>query len=54
MKTAEICSGCNEPKPTVNRNMFDGMCADCTNIALWSDEFAKKAEMQNNKLIRNQ
>ena len=30
------CSGCNQPKSTVNRYMFDGMCTDCTPKAVKS------------------
>jgi len=42
-----ICSGCLTKQPTVNRNMFDGLCADCTDKALYDYEFAKKAEKIN-------
>ena len=44
------CSGCNQPKPTVNRYMFDGMCADCTDKALYDYDFAKRAERRNEEL----
>jgi hypothetical protein len=45
-----ICSGCNRPKPTVKRHMFDGMCADCTDKALYDYDFAKRAEKRNEEL----
>lgn len=43
----KVCSGCLTKHPTVNRNMFDGLCADCTDKALYDYEFAKKAEKIN-------
>ncbi len=43
----EICSGCGERKITVIRDLFDGMCADCTNIALYSDEYRNAAQKRN-------
>lgn len=46
-----ICSGCNKPQPTVSRYMFDGLCADCTDKALYDYDFAKKAQARNKKLI---
>lgn len=46
----KICSGCDQEHDTVDRNMFDGMCADCTDKALHNDEFRLKAQKQNNKL----
>jgi len=45
-----LCSGCNTKQGTVNRNLFDGLCADCTDKALYDDEFAKKAEIRNEEL----
>ena len=44
------CSGCAKKRPSVNRNMFDGLCADCTYKALYNYEFAKKAKERNKKL----
>lgn len=32
--------------------MFDGLCAECTNKALCDDDFASKAKISNNKLIK--
>ena len=46
-----ICSGCNKPQTTVNRYMFDGLCADCTNKALYDYDFAKKAQKRNEEFI---
>jgi predicted amidophosphoribosyltransferase len=45
-----LCSGCNTKQGTVDRNMFDGLCADCTNKALYDYEFAKKAQIRNEEL----
>lgn len=45
-----LCSGCNNKKRTVNRNMFDGLCADCTTKALYDYDFAKKAQIRNEEL----
>lgn len=47
----KICSGCNEVKETVDRYMFDGLCADCTDRALFDYEFAVKAKKRNQELI---
>ena len=44
------CSGCGKKLPTVNRYMFDGMCADCTDKALYDYDFAKRAERRNKEL----
>ena len=44
------CSGCGKTHNTVDRNMFDGLCADCTNKALYDYEFQKKAEKRNEQL----
>lgn len=38
-----ICSYCFKDKSTVSRNMFDGMCVDCTDKALNSETVAKQA-----------
>jgi predicted amidophosphoribosyltransferase len=48
-----LCSGCNTKQGTVDRNMFDGLCADCTDKALYDDGFAKKAEIRNEELKRH-
>ena len=44
------CSYCLKDDRTVSRNMFDGMCADCTDKALNSDRVAKKAKENNDKM----
>jgi hypothetical protein len=31
--------------------MFDGLCADCTDKALYDCEFAKKSQVRNKELI---
>lgn len=46
-----ICSYCLKDKSTVDRNLFDGMCADCTDKALASSSVSKQAEL-NNKLLK--
>jgi len=51
VSNSAICSGCNKPQPTVNRYMFDGLCADCTDKALYDYDFAKKAQARNEELI---
>tara|TARA_R110000772_G_scaffold8005_1_gene26706 strand:- start:16 stop:195 length:180 start_codon:yes stop_codon:yes gene_type:complete len=53
MGKGEICSGCNKPKPTVHRQMFDGLCADCTDKALYDYDFAKQAKKRNEELIND-
>jgi len=50
MNYNKICSGCNKEKVTVDRNMFDGLCADCTDRALNSETFMEKASKRNKKL----
>jgi hypothetical protein len=45
------CSGCGTAEETVDRNMFDGMCADCTEKALFDSDFAEKAYKRNEELI---
>ena len=47
----EECSGCGKKKMTVYRYQFDGMCADCTDNALWDEDFADKAKENNKELI---
>ena len=49
-KTQE-CSGCGAVDVTVNRHMFDGMCADCTERALFNSDFAENAYKRNEELI---
>ena len=49
---SKICSWCLKDKATVNRHMFDGLCADCTDKALDNDYIAKSAKKNNDKLIR--
>ncbi len=45
-----ICSWCLTEKGTVDRNMFDGLCADCTDEALNNDYIVRKAKENNEKL----
>lgn len=45
-----VCSGCLTKKHTVDRNMFDGLCADCTSKALCDYDFAKNAKKINKHL----
>ena len=45
-----ICSWCHKDKGTVDRNMFDGLCADCTDLALNNEHIAQKAKENNEKL----
>ena len=46
-----ICSVCRKDKPTVDRNLFDGMCVDCTNRALSDKKISKRAE-KINKILK--
>ncbi len=46
-----VCSYCYKDKGTVDRNLFDGMCAECTDKALNSHTVAKQAE-KNNELLK--
>ena len=41
----EECSACGNREATVERNMFDGMCADCTDKALYNSKIADKADI---------
>lgn len=50
--TILVCSGCLTEQSTVNRDMFDGLCVDCTEKALYNYDFAKAAE-QRNKSLKN-
>ena len=45
------CSSCGKYDGTVNRNLFDGMCADCTTRSLHDDgAMSKRAEIRNKEL----
>lgn len=44
------CSACGQPDATVNRNMFDGMCANCTTRALYDDSLREQAVRRNEEL----
>lgn len=46
------CSGCLDIKQTVNRFLFDGLCAKCTDRALYDERFTKDAKELNNIFIR--
>ena len=46
----KICSYCGQEKPTVDRNMFDGLCADCTDKALNCESVNKFAKTANERL----
>ncbi|MCP9290014.1 hypothetical protein [Gracilimonas sediminicola] len=48
-----VCSGCDEEKATVDRYMFDGLCADCTDRALYDYKFQKQAQKTNRVLIEH-
>jgi hypothetical protein len=50
MNKEKICSGCLQEKPTVNRNMFDGQCADCTTKSLYDEEYMVMAQKNNERL----
>lgn len=47
----KICSGCGKEHQTVDRFLFDGLCADCTDKALYDSDFEKKAKSKNKELI---
>jgi hypothetical protein len=51
--SALVCSGCLKKDGTVHRDMYDGLCADCTTKALYDYDFAKKAEKTNKSLKRH-
>jgi len=51
--SALVCSGCLKKDGTVHRDMYDGLCADCTTKALYDSDFAKKAEKTNESLKRH-
>lgn len=44
------CSGCGQKDITVDRDMFDGTCANCTNKCLYDETFQKKAQKRNEEL----
>jgi NMD protein affecting ribosome stability and mRNA decay len=46
-----ICSVCGKNSSTADRNLFDGMCVNCTNRALSDENVSKLAEI-NNKLLK--
>jgi len=52
--TKEKCSGCLREDITVNREKFDGMCADCTERALYDEDFAEKAHNRNERWLNHQ
>lgn len=45
------CSGCGAADGTVARHLFDGMCVECTELALFDSDFAEKAYKRNEELI---
>jgi len=47
------CSGCGNKDITVDRNMFDGQCAECTDISLNDPGFNSQAIFRNKQLIRD-
>jgi hypothetical protein len=51
--SALVCSGCLKKDGTVHRDMYDGLCADCTTKALYDYDFAKKAQKTNESLKRH-
>jgi len=50
-KITQQCSNCLKMDITVDRNMFDGMCADCTTLSLYDDKIRDNAK-KNNKLLK--
>ena len=54
INTNQECSGCGKKDPTVDRRLFDGLCASCTNNALADSEFTKRAVERNLILIKKQ
>lgn len=48
------CSGCGQEKNTVDRNRFDGLCAECTDRALYDEAFAEAAKLENEKLKQSE
>lgn len=50
-KEYEICSYCGNKDITVDRDLFDGLCASCTDKALYNPTIYEKAII-NNKILR--
>ena len=46
----KICSYCGKEDVTVNREAFDGLCADCTDLSLTHDNVSDFAKRSNSKL----
>lgn len=46
----KVCSLCGETKATVIRNLFDGMCADCTQQALYNEKSVEIARKRNKEI----
>lgn len=46
----KTCSYCGKEDATVKRNMFDGLCADCTDLSLSYDNVTKFAKESNERL----
>jgi len=49
-KDHSVCSGCDKRKITVDRYMFDGMCAECTDKSLYDYEFSERSKQRNEEL----
>jgi hypothetical protein len=49
-----VCSGCLTKQPTVDRDMFDGLCADCTTKSLYDDDFEKRAKEINEQFKKQE
>jgi hypothetical protein len=54
MKKFEKCSGCFKEDRTVDRNMFDGLCAECTDKALYDYDFAQSAKRRNESGLKGE
>ena len=50
MNLEKVCSYCRKEDPTVDRNMFDGLCADCTDLSISYDNVSGFAQEANEKL----
>lgn len=46
----KVCSLCDEVKSTVDRELFDGMCAECTSKALYDERIVDIARKKNKKI----
>jgi hypothetical protein len=44
------CSYCGDKDITVDRNLFDGLCASCTDKALYNPTISEEAEINNKRL----